>query len=46
MKEVTPVTTKQKSKAAKKKSVIAEKTPDVKKKKKSQLGLFDLKKKD
>jgi hypothetical protein len=46
VKEMPPATPKQKSKAAKKKSVIAKKTPDDKKKKKSQLGLFDLKKKD
>ncbi|MEN8232804.1 MAG: DNA topoisomerase IV subunit A [Thermodesulfobacteriota bacterium] len=42
--EVSPAAPKQKSKAAKKKSANAEKTPDVKKKNKSQLGLFDLKK--
>ena len=44
--EVPPETPKQKNKVTKKKSVIAKKTPDNKKKKKSQLGLFDLKKKD
>jgi hypothetical protein len=44
VKEVPPAAPKQKSKAAKKKSANAEKTPDVKKKNKSQLGLFDLKK--
>jgi topoisomerase-4 subunit A len=42
--EVPPAAPKQKSKVAKKKSANAEKIPDVKKKNKSQLGLFDLKK--